>query len=53
MAGRVVVERSYWLLAQMEASDCQRVSGLKFLLLRKVGTANLAHFEAGSDSSTG
>ncbi len=37
--------KSYWLLAQMGADDCQRVAGLKCLLLRKVGKANLEHFE--------
>ena len=37
--------KSHWLLAQMGAEDCQRVRGLKCLLLRKVGKANLEHFE--------
>jgi phage terminase large subunit len=37
--------KSYWLLGQMGADDCQRVPGLKCLLLRKVGKANLEHFE--------
>jgi hypothetical protein len=37
--------KSHWLLAQMGADDCQRVPGLKMLLLRKVGKANLEHFE--------
>jgi hypothetical protein len=37
--------KSHWLLAQMGADDCQRVEGLKCLLLRKVGKANLEHFE--------
>lgn len=37
--------KSHWLLAQMGVDDCQRVSGLKCLLLRKVGKANLEHFE--------
>src|SRR6478752_8558440 len=37
--------KSHWLLAQMGADDCQRVPGLKCLLLRKVGKANLEHFE--------
>jgi hypothetical protein len=37
--------KSFWLLAQMGADDCQRVPGLKCLLLRKVGKANLEHFE--------
>src|SRR5512135_182550 len=34
--------KSHWLLAQMGADDCQRVPGLKCLLLRK---ANMEHFE--------
>ena len=29
--------KSHWLLAQMGVDDCQRVPGLKCLLLRKVG----------------
>src|SRR5437660_3658480 len=37
--------KSHWLLAQMGADDCQRVPGLKCLLLRKVGKANTEHFE--------
>src|SRR5207237_3332247 len=37
--------KSHWLLAQMGADDCQRVPGLKWLLLRKVGKANMEHFE--------
>lgn len=37
--------KSHWLLAQMGADDCQRVPGLKCLLLRKVGKANIEHFE--------
>ena len=37
--------KSHWLLAQMGADDCQRMPGLKCLLLRKVGKANLEHFE--------
>ena len=37
--------KSHWLLAQMGADDCMRVAGLKCLLLRKVGKANLEHFE--------
>ena len=37
--------KSHWLMAQMGADDCQRVPGLKCLLLRKVGKANLEHFE--------
>src|SRR5438876_359936 len=37
--------KSHWLLAQMGADDCQRVPGIKCLLLRKVGKANTEHFE--------
>ncbi|MGD0539671.1 MAG: hypothetical protein ABSC03_18740 [Verrucomicrobiota bacterium] len=37
--------KSHWLLAQMGADDCQRVAGLKCLLLRKVGKANAEHFD--------
>lgn len=37
--------KSHWLLAQMGADDCQRIPGLKCLLLRKVGKANLEQFE--------
>ena len=37
--------KSHWLLAQMGVDDCQRVPDLKCLLLRKVGKANLEHFE--------
>jgi hypothetical protein len=37
--------KSHLLLAQMGADDCQRVPGLKCLLLRKVGKANMEHFE--------
>src|SRR5512143_295282 len=37
--------KSHWLLAQMGADDCQRVPGLKCLLLRNVAKANLEHFE--------
>jgi hypothetical protein len=37
--------KSHWLLAQMGADDCQRLPGLKCLLLRKVGKANAEHFE--------
>ena len=38
--------KSHWLLAQMGADDCQRAPGIKCLLLRKVGKANIEHFEA-------
>ena len=37
--------KSHWLLAQMGADDGQRVPGLKCLLLRKVGKANVENFE--------
>ena len=37
--------KSHWLLAQMGIDDCQRENNLKCLLLRKVGKANLEHFE--------
>src|SRR6476660_9296052 len=37
--------KSHWLLAQMGADDCQRLHGLKCLLLRKVGKANMENFE--------
>lgn len=37
--------KSHWLLAQMGADDCRRVPGLKCLLLRKVGKANMENFE--------
>src|SRR6187401_881510 len=37
--------KSHWLLAQMGVDDCQRVPGLKCLLLRKVGKSNLENFE--------
>lgn len=37
--------KSHWLLAQMGVDDCQRVPGLKCLLLRKVGKANMEQFE--------
>jgi hypothetical protein len=37
--------KSHWMLAQLGGDDCQRVPGLKALLLRKVGKANLEHFE--------
>ena len=37
--------KSHWLLAQIGADDCQRVPGLKCLLLRKVGKSNLENFE--------
>jgi hypothetical protein len=37
--------KSHWLLAQMGADDCQRMPGLKCLLLRMVGKSNLEHLE--------
>src|SRR6185369_7272856 len=37
--------KSFWLLAQMGADDCQRMPGLKCLLLRKVGKSNLENFQ--------
>jgi hypothetical protein len=37
--------KSFWLLAQMGVDDAQRFPGLKCLLLRKVGKANLENFE--------
>lgn len=37
--------KSHWLLAQMGGDDCQRVPGLKCLLLRKVGKSNLENLE--------
>jgi phage terminase large subunit len=37
--------KSHWLLAQMGADDCQRVPGLKCLLLRKVAKANMENFD--------
>jgi len=37
--------KTYWLLAQIGADDCQRFPGLKCLLLRKVGKSNLENFE--------
>ncbi|HWV98980.1 MAG TPA: hypothetical protein VNZ64_04730 [Candidatus Acidoferrum sp.] len=36
--------KSHWLVAQMGADDCQRVPGLKCLLLRKVGKSNRENF---------
>ena len=44
-AGPGAAGKIHWLLAQMGADDCQRVPGLKCLLLRKVGKANMEHFE--------
>ena len=37
--------KSHWLLAQLGADDCQRVPGLKCLLLRKVGKSNTENLE--------
>jgi phage terminase large subunit len=38
--------KTHWLFAQMGADDCQRLPGLKCLLLRKVGKSNLENVEA-------
>jgi hypothetical protein len=38
--------KTHWLFAQMGADDCQRLPGLKCLLLRKVGKSNLENAEA-------
>ena len=37
--------KSHWLLAQLGADDCQRVAGLKCLLLRKVGKSVMESFD--------
>ena len=37
--------KTHWLLAQMGADDCQRVPGLRCLLLRKVGKSNSQNLE--------
>ncbi|HUR47832.1 MAG TPA: phage terminase large subunit, partial [Candidatus Saccharimonadales bacterium] len=37
--------KTHWLLVQIGCDDCQRVPGLKCLLLRKSGKSNLEHFE--------
>ena len=37
--------KSHWLLTQLAVDDCQRVPGLKCLLLRKVGKANLENLD--------
>jgi hypothetical protein len=37
--------KSHWLLAQMGVDDCQRLPGLKCLLLRKMAKANIENFE--------
>ena len=37
--------KTHWLLSQIGADDCQRVPGLRCLLLRKIGKSNLEHFE--------
>jgi hypothetical protein len=37
--------KSHWLVAQMGADDCQRIPGLKCLLLRKSGKSNNENFE--------
>jgi len=33
--------KTHWLMSQLGADDCQRVPGLKCLLLRKVGKSNI------------
>ena len=38
--------KTHWLFAQLGADDCQRLPGLKTLLLRKVGKSNLENFES-------
>jgi hypothetical protein len=37
--------KSHWMLAQVGGDDCQRVPGLKALLLRRVGKSNLEAFD--------
>src|SRR3954468_1276554 len=37
--------KSHWLMAQVGADDCQRVPGLKCLLLRKVGKSVMESFD--------
>ena len=37
--------KTHWLYSQLGADDCQRLPGLKALLLRKVGKSNLENFE--------
>jgi hypothetical protein len=37
--------KSHWMLAQVGADDCQRVPGIKALLLRRVGKSNLEAFQ--------
>ena len=37
--------KSHWLLTQLGADDCQRVPGLKCLLLRKVGKSVMESFD--------
>jgi hypothetical protein len=37
--------KTYWLLAQLGADDCQRYPGLKCLLLRKSARSNRENFE--------
>ena len=37
--------KSHWLLSQMGVDDCQRVPGLKCLLLRKVGKSVMESFD--------
>ena len=37
--------KSHWMLSQIGADDCQRAPGIKCLMLRKVGKANVEHLE--------
>ncbi|HUR47680.1 MAG TPA: terminase family protein [Candidatus Saccharimonadales bacterium] len=37
--------KTHWLLVQIGCDDCQRMPGLKCLLLRKSGKSNIEHFE--------
>jgi phage terminase large subunit len=45
MGGARAGGKSFWVVAQMGADDCQRLPGLKCLLLRKVGKSNRENFE--------
>jgi phage terminase large subunit len=45
MGGAMGGGKSHWLLSQLGSDDCQRVPGLKCLLLRKVGKANRENLE--------
>ena len=37
--------KSFWLFTQIGGDDCQRLPGLKCLVLRKVGKANIEHMD--------